>query len=80
MKRIFSGIPRMAMRKLHKGRTSFVIAHRLSTIRPAQQILVIHNGEIVERGTHEEMVKAKGFCYDHYIRQFKGRIGENIPV
>ena len=69
-----------AIRKLQEGRTSFVIAHRLSTIRPAQQILVINNGEIVERGTHDEMMKAKGFYYDLYMSQFKGRIAEIIPV
>jgi len=69
-----------AIRKLQEGRTSFVIAHRLSTIRPAQQILVINNGEIVERGTHDEMMKAKGFYYDLYMSQFKGRIAEIIPA
>ena len=69
-----------AIRKLQEGRTSFVIAHRLSTIRPAQQILVINDGEIIERGTHEEMVKAKGFYYDLYMSQFKGRIAEIIPA
>lgn len=69
-----------AIRKLQEGRTSFVIAHRLSTIRPAQQILVINNGEIVERGTHDAMMKAKGFYYDLYMSQFKGKIAEIIPV
>jgi ATP-binding cassette subfamily B protein len=69
-----------AIRKLQEGRTSFVIAHRLSTIRPAQQILVINNGEIVERGTHDEMMKAKGFYYELYMSQFKGRIAEIIPA
>ena len=69
-----------AIRKLQEGRTSFVIAHRLSTIRPAQQILVINNGEIVERGTHDEMMKEKGFYYDLYMSQFKGRIAEIIPA
>jgi ABC-type multidrug transport system fused ATPase/permease subunit len=68
-----------AIRKLQEGRTSFVIAHRLSTIRPAHQILVINNGEIVEQGTHDEMMKAKGFYYDLYMSQFKGRIAEIIP-
>lgn len=69
-----------AIRKLQEGRTSFVIAHRLSTIRPSQQILVINNGEIVERGTHDEMMKKSGFYYDLYMSQFKGRIAEIIPV
>jgi len=59
-----------AMLNLMKGRTSFVIAHRLSTIRNADMILVINNGEIVERGTHEELLKKKGFYYNLYMSQF----------
>ncbi len=65
-----------AIKKLQEGRTSFVIAHRLSTIRGAHQILVINQGEIVERGTHEEMMDNKGFYYDLYMSQFKGRVSE----
>lgn len=49
-----------ALERLMKGRTSFVIAHRLSTIRGADQILVLRGGEIVERGTHEELLRAEG--------------------
>jgi len=59
-----------AMLNLMKGRTSFVIAHRLSTIRNADMMLVINNGEIVERGTHEELLKKKGFYYNLYMSQF----------
>lgn len=55
-----------AMRELMKGRTSFVIAHRLSTIRNAGKIIVIDNGEIVESGTHEELIKQKGKYYNLY--------------
>ena len=69
----------VAIRKLQEGRTSFVIAHRLSTIRSSQQILVINNGEIVERGTHDQMMKSKGFYYELYMSQFKGRIAEILP-
>lgn len=58
-----------AMDELMKGRTSFVIAHRLSTIRNADQILVIDQGEIVERGTHQELLAAKGFYYRLYHNQ-----------
>ncbi|NSW89177.1 MAG: ABC transporter ATP-binding protein [Firmicutes bacterium] len=60
-----------AMLSLMKGRTSFVIAHRLSTIRAADQILVINNGEIIERGTHDGLMEAKGFYYNLYMSQFR---------
>jgi subfamily B ATP-binding cassette protein MsbA len=54
---------------LMKGRTTFVIAHRLSTIRRADQILVMEQGQIVERGTHEELYAVHGRYYDLYTRQ-----------
>jgi ABC-type multidrug transport system fused ATPase/permease subunit len=54
---------------LMRGRTTFVIAHRLSTIRRADQILVIENGMICERGTHDELLAAQGRYYDLYTRQ-----------
>jgi ABC-type multidrug transport system fused ATPase/permease subunit len=54
---------------LMKGRTTFVIAHRLSTIRRADQILVMEQGQIVERGTHEQLYGARGRYYDLYTRQ-----------
>lgn len=63
-----------AMNSLMKGRTSFVIAHRLSTIREADQILVINGGEIIERGTHQQLLDQKGFYHDIYNSQFK-RVG-----
>lgn len=59
-----------AMRTLMKGRTSFVIAHRLSTIREADAILVVQDGEIVERGTHDELMDKKGFYFEMYQNQF----------
>jgi ATP-binding cassette, subfamily B, multidrug efflux pump len=60
-----------ALEGLLKGRTSFVIAHRLSTIRNADQVLVLDQGEIVERGRHEELLLRKGFYYDLYMSQFQ---------
>lgn len=59
-----------AMDKLTKGRTSFVIAHRLSTIRNADQIIVMNNGEVVECGTHDELLAKGGFYSDLYTSQF----------
>ncbi|MDP9350681.1 MAG: ABC transporter ATP-binding protein/permease [Chloroflexota bacterium] len=60
-----------AMLRLMSGRTSFVIAHRLSTILDANQILVIDAGEIIERGTHEELLECQGFYHNLYISQFR---------
>lgn len=59
-----------AMRNIMKGRTSFVIAHRLSTIRSADLILVINDGNIIEQGTHEELMKQGGFYENLYNSQF----------
>lgn len=60
-----------AMDNLMKGRTSFVIAHRLSTIRDADLILVMNNGDIIEQGTHEELMAKGGFYADLYNSQFE---------
>jgi ATP-binding cassette subfamily B protein len=60
----------MAMDNLMKGRTSFVIAHRLSTIRNADLILVLREGDIVEQGTHEELLERGGAYADLYNSQF----------
>ena len=60
--------------RLMEGRTSFVIAHRLSTIREADQVLVIDNGELIERGTHHELLDQKGFYYNLYMSQFRGQV------
>jgi ATP-binding cassette subfamily B protein len=62
-----------ALLRLMAGRTSFVIAHRLSTIRDADHVLVINNGEIVEQGTHQELLDKKGFYHHLYVSQFKGQ-------
>jgi ATP-binding cassette subfamily B protein len=61
-----------AMAALRTDRTSFVIAHRLSTIRDADLILVMESGHIVERGTHEELLAARGAYHRLYAAQFRG--------
>lgn len=57
--------------QLLKGHTSFVIAHRLSTIRKADLILVVKDGQIIERGNHQELLKQKGYYYELYSKQFE---------
>lgn len=69
-----------AMLKLMKGRTSFVIAHRLSTIRDADIIMVIDGGRLVEKGSHEELLKKGGFYADLYNRQFTGASVEDEAI
>lgn len=59
------------LKNLMKGRTSFVIAHRLKTIEEADKILVIKNGEIIERGNHETLMEDEGFYHNLYVSQFK---------
>jgi len=61
-----------ALLRLMEGRTSFVIAHRLSTIRDADKVIVIQEGEIVEQGTHRQLLEAKGVFHHLYMSQFKG--------
>jgi ABC-type multidrug transport system fused ATPase/permease subunit len=63
-----------ALNRLMEGRTSFVIAHRLSTIRDSDLILVLKAGEIIERGTHDEMMAQQGFYYNLFMSQFKGKL------
>jgi len=67
-----------ALNDLLIGRTSFVIAHRLSTIRSADQVLVLRDGEIIERGTHDGLLAQRGFYYELYMNQFRRQ--EDLPV
>lgn len=62
-----------ALLRLMHGRTSFVIAHRLSTIRDADQVLVVKDGTILERGTHDQLLARRGFYHQLYVSQFKGQ-------
>jgi ATP-binding cassette subfamily B multidrug efflux pump len=61
-----------ALTTMMKGRTSFVIAHRLSTIRDADVIVAINDGRVVDVGSHDELMAAKGFYHDLYMSQFRG--------
>ena len=78
-----------AFERILEGRTSFVIAHRLSTIRNADIVLMVREGEIIERGTHRELLEQRGAYYDLYMSQFRreeagepsanGKITESVP-
>ena len=67
-----------AIETIIKGRTSLVIAHRLSTVKNADLILVVRDGKIIERGRHEELLKAKGHYYSLYTRQYEDEATSNL--
>ena len=68
------------LRRLMEGKTSFVIAHRLSTIQHAHHIMAINGGEIEEFGPHDELMAKKGFYYNLYMSQFKGKLPGSAAV
>lgn len=68
---ITENLIQQAIEKLMDGRTNFVIAHRLSTIRNADIILVVNDGKIIERGTHNELIKKRGVYFELYSKQFR---------
>jgi ATP-binding cassette subfamily B protein/subfamily B ATP-binding cassette protein MsbA len=68
-----------SMATLLAGRTTFVIAHRLSTIRLAELILLMDDGRVIERGTHEELMRARGTYYDMVLRQ-RASHGQDVPA
>ncbi|MDF2986302.1 MAG: transporter related [Eubacterium sp.] len=67
-----------AIMHLLKNRTSFLIAHRLSTIKKADLILVVRNGKIIERGTHKELLRQKGYYHSLYLKQFEEETGAAV--
>ena len=68
---ITENLIQQAIDMIMQGRTNFVIAHWLSTIRHADIILVVHDGKIIERGTHDELIKQRGTYFDLYLKQFR---------
>ncbi|MBJ7986964.1 MULTISPECIES: ABC transporter ATP-binding protein [Bacillus] len=67
-----------ALQQMRKGRTTIAIAHRLSTIQDADQIFVMHEGEIIERGTHQELLSEQGLYYNMYLLQNKGSLQQAL--
>ena len=65
-----------AFEKLMKGKTTFIVAHRLSTVKNADLILVMNNGSVIEKGSHESLLADKGFYFNLYNSQFSGMSAE----
>ena len=60
--------------RMMRGRTSFVVAHRLSTVREADIILVMNDGDVIEQGSHSELIRRRGFYYNLYNSQFANNV------
>lgn len=58
------------LKSFYRNKTTFIIAHRIASVKNADQIIVLNNGEIIERGTHEELLRQKGYYYNVYLSQF----------
>ena len=69
-----------AIGEVTRGRTSFVIAHRLSTIRSADLILVMKDGRVVESGTHEALMRARGYYHSLYTKQFELEAVKSLSI
>ena len=67
-----------AIKTVIQGRTSFMIAHRLSTVVDADVILVVHEGKIIERGTHRELMAKKGYYWNLYTRQYEDMAADMV--
>ena len=78
---ITENLVQQAIETLMRGRTNFVIAHRLSTIRNSDVILVVNDGKIIERGSHDELIKKRGAYFDLYLKQFREEtVKESVKV
>jgi len=60
------------------GRTTFIIAHRISAVKDADEIIVLEKGRIVERGSHDQLLQARGFYYEIFKEQYKDLVAENV--
>ena len=75
---ITEGKIQSAIKEITRGRSSIVVAHRLSTIRASDLILVVSAGKIIERGTHEELMHARGQYYNLYTKQYEEEGTKNL--
>jgi ATP-binding cassette subfamily B protein len=67
-----------ALKRLMAGRTTFIIAHRISAVKDADEIIILENGRIVERGTHDQLLKLRGVYYDIFRDQYKDLVVDDM--